>query len=126
MRASTGRREREKSDTARARTGCETRSSPTRRRHRRGRRILLVSNLDGTSLAAFPLPVRQHRRRLIDVLGAAQPLTTFGAAAGVMEIPLADGAMAFVTVRSFSAANGQLAVIHRRGERSRRGAPIPR
>ena len=53
-------------------------------------------------------------RRLLDVLGAGQPLTTFGAAAGVMEIPLADGTAAFVTVRHLD--SGQLAMIHPRAD----------
>ena len=30
-------------------------------------------------------------RQILDVLGPSQPLTTFGAAAGTMEITLADG-----------------------------------
>ena len=53
-------------------------------------------------------------RRLIDVLGPTQPLTTFGAAAGVLEVPLADGSLAFGTVRSLPAMNGEIAILHSR------------
>jgi len=54
----------------------------------------LVTNADGTMSASAPLEVATVGRRLIDVLGPTQPLTTFGAAAGVLEIPLADGSLA--------------------------------
>ena len=65
-------------------------------------------------------------RRLIDVLGPAQPLTTFGAAAGVLEIPLADGSLAFGTVRSLDASNGELAILQPRRGAGSLGAPTPR
>ena len=54
-------------------------------------------------------------RRLIDVLGPTQPLTTFGAAAGVLEIPLADGSLAYGTVRGLW-SNGELAILHGRAD----------
>jgi two-component system, cell cycle sensor histidine kinase PleC len=54
-------------------------------------------------------------RRLIDVLGPTQPLTTFGAAAGVLEIPLADGSLAYGTVRSLW-SEGELAIVHGRAD----------
>src|SRR5439155_24134852 len=63
-----------------------------------------------------PLPPGFIGRRLLDILGHAQPLTTFGAAAGVLDITLTDGSAAFATVRSFSVASGQLAVLHPRAE----------
>jgi two-component system cell cycle sensor histidine kinase PleC len=72
-----------------------------------------ANNGDGTLVATSPLIVG---RRLIDVLGPTQPLTTFGAAAGVLEIPLADGSLVFATVRSLYASNGDLAILHGRGE----------
>jgi two-component system cell cycle sensor histidine kinase PleC len=50
------------------------------------------------------------------VLGPSQPLTTFGAAAGAMEIMLADGETAFATVRALRNPVGLLAVIQSRGE----------
>jgi two-component system, cell cycle sensor histidine kinase PleC len=90
-----------------------------------GRRIL-VTNVDGMVIAgvfhtpaanagrfAVPVPLESGMigRRLIDVLGHTQPLTTFAAAAGVVEITLPDGMPAFATVRNFSTANGQLAIM---------------
>src|SRR5712691_7108388 len=81
-----------------------------------GVRHVLVSNADGSTIATAPIDQRAIGRRLIDVLGPAQPLTTFGAAAGVLEIPLADGTMAYATVRSLYASNGDVAVVHPRGD----------
>ena len=75
----------------------------------------LVTNADGTMSASAPLDAGMAGRRLIDVLGPAQPLTTFGAAAGVLEIPLADGSLAYGTVRSLW-ANGELAIVHGRAD----------
>jgi len=75
----------------------------------------LVTNADGTMSASAPLDGGMAGRRLIDVLGPAQPLTTFGAAAGVLEIPLADGSLAYGTVRSLW-SNGELAIVHGRAD----------
>ena len=79
-----------------------------------GLRHVHVSNPDGAFVAAAPLENGTIGRRLVDVLGAGEPLTTFGAAAGVMEIQLANGALAFVTVRHLY--SGQLAIIHSRAD----------
>ena len=73
-----------------------------------------VTGSEGSTVATLPLEAGFVGRRLIDVLGSAQPLTTFAAAAGVLEIPLADGTAAFGTVRSLYAINGELAVLHAR------------
>jgi two-component system, cell cycle sensor histidine kinase PleC len=81
-----------------------------------GIRHEVVTNADGTISTTAPLEAGMVGRRLIDVLGPAQPLTTFGAAAGVLEIPLADGTPAFGTVRSLHGSNGELAIIHGRAE----------
>src|SRR5262250_3361657 len=81
-----------------------------------GIRHEVVTNADGAISATAPLEAGIVGRRLIDVLGPAQPLTTFGAAAGVLEIPLADGSAAFGTVRSLHGSNGELAIIHGRAE----------
>src|SRR6266508_104903 len=81
-----------------------------------GVRHVLVSNTDGTTIVTAPIEARTIGSRLIDVLGPAQPLTTFGAAAGVLEIPLGDGSLAYATVRSLYASNGEFAVVHPRGE----------
>jgi two-component system, cell cycle sensor histidine kinase PleC len=80
-----------------------------------GIRHELVSNADGTASATAPLEASMVGRRLIDVLGPTQPLTTFGAAAGVLEIPLADGSLAYGTVRSVW-SNGELAIVHGRAD----------
>ncbi|HLH90329.1 MAG TPA: ATP-binding protein [Xanthobacteraceae bacterium] len=77
-------------------------------------REIIVSDLDGMIVAAAP--AREIGRPLLDVLGPAQPLTTFTASAGVMETPLADGTEAFATVRGLKAPLGQIAVIERRAD----------
>jgi two-component system, cell cycle sensor histidine kinase PleC len=71
---------------------------------------------NGEGAATLPLQAGVIGRRLIDVLGPSQPLTTFRAAAGVLEIPLADGSTAFGSVRSLYAINGELAVLHPRAD----------
>src|SRR5437899_5151080 len=81
-----------------------------------GIRHEVVTNADGTISTTAPLEAGMVGRRLIDVLGPAQPLTTFGAAAGVLEIPVADGSPAYGAVRSFHGSNGELAIIHGRAE----------
>ena len=81
-----------------------------------GVRFVLVNNGDGASIAAVPLEPSKTGRNLIDVLGPVQPLTTLGAAAGVLEIPLADGTPAYATVRNLAASNSDLAIVHPRGE----------
>jgi two-component system cell cycle sensor histidine kinase PleC len=75
-------------------------------------RQILISDLDGNIVAAAP--ARRLGGSLLDVLGPAQPLTTFTANAGVMETPLADGTEAFATVRGLAAPLGQIAVIQPR------------
>jgi two-component system, cell cycle sensor histidine kinase PleC len=80
-----------------------------------GIRHELVSNADGTTGASAPLEAGMIGRRLIDVLGPTQPLTTFGAIAGVLEIPLADGSLAYGTVRSVW-SGGELAIVHGRAD----------
>ena len=68
-----------------------------------GRRFLLT-NADGIVTAATPARRRDIGRRLIDLLGPTQPLTTFGASAGVLEITLPDDSRALATVRTLQAA----------------------
>jgi two-component system, cell cycle sensor histidine kinase PleC len=80
-----------------------------------GIRHELVGNPDGTTGASAPLEAGMIGRRLIEVLGPTQPLTTFGAAAGVLEIPLADGSLAYSTVRSLW-SDGELAIVHGRAD----------
>ena len=77
-----------------------------------GGREILISDIDGVIVAAAP---RRHiGRPLLEILGPAQPLTTFGAGAGVLETPLANDVEAFATVRGLAAPLGQLAVIQER------------
>jgi two-component system cell cycle sensor histidine kinase PleC len=78
-----------------------------------GRRFILT-NADGVVTAETPATGLTIGRRLIDLLGPTQPLTTFGAGAGVMEITLPDTTRALATVRMLSAPFGQLAVIQSR------------
>jgi two-component system cell cycle sensor histidine kinase PleC len=75
-----------------------------------------ASNGDGTTIATVPLEAAFIGRKLIDVLGPTQPLTTFGKAAGVLEIPLANGSLAYGTVRSLYATNRELAILHPRSD----------
>ena len=121
------RRRRRSRRRAAANSRCAT--PPTRRRIHRscsparcrlgataaGRRFLLT-NTDGVVVAATPAADAAIGRRLIDVLGPTQPLTTFGAGAGVMEIALPDGSRTLATVRMLTAPFGQLAVVQPRDD----------
>ncbi|HEY1311398.1 MAG TPA: ATP-binding protein [Pseudolabrys sp.] len=78
-----------------------------------GRRFILT-NAEGVVAAATPATDATIGRRLIDLLGPTQPLTTFGAGAGVMEITLPDDTHALATVRMLKAPFGQIAVIQSR------------
>jgi two-component system cell cycle sensor histidine kinase PleC len=78
-------------------------------RARDGGREIFVSDLDGIVIAAAP--TRMIGRPLLDVLGPAQPLTTFGASAGVLDMAVGDGTEAYATVRGLKAPLGQLAVV---------------
>ena len=80
-----------------------------------GRRFLLT-NADGVVLAATPAFDDTVGHRLIDLLGATQPLTTFGAGAGVMQITLPDDSRVLATVRMLKAPFGQIAVVQPRGD----------
>jgi two-component system cell cycle sensor histidine kinase PleC len=80
-----------------------------------GRRVLIADG-DGKIVAAAPGDVETMGRPILDVLGPSQPLTTFGAAAGTMEIALPNGEPAFATVRALRNPVGLLAVVQNRGE----------
>ena len=80
-----------------------------------GRRFMLT-NADGTVLATSPALDATVGYRLTDLLGANQPLTTFGAGAGVREIILPGDTDALATVRTLNAPFGQLAVVQARGQ----------
>lgn len=77
-------------------------------------RHFLLANDQGVVIAAIPTTDLTVGRRLIDLLGPTQPLTTFGAGAGVMEVVLPDTAPALATVRLLNAPFGQLAVVQPR------------
>jgi two-component system cell cycle sensor histidine kinase PleC len=74
-----------------------------------GRRFYLT-NTGGKIIGAAPDPA-EIGLDLSAVLSEAQPMTTFGERAGVMEIPLADGASAFATVRLLDGPYGLLATV---------------
>jgi two-component system cell cycle sensor histidine kinase PleC len=77
-------------------------------------RQFLLTNADGIIAAATPSAGATVGRRLIELLGPTQPLTTFGAGAGVLDIALPDDSRALATVRMLKAPFGQLAVVQPR------------
>jgi len=77
-------------------------------------RRFLLTNADGVVIAATPATDGTIGRRLIDLLGPTQPLTTFGASAGVLEIALPDESPALATVRMLKAPFGQFAIVQPR------------
>jgi two-component system, cell cycle sensor histidine kinase PleC len=79
------------------------------------RGTILVSDMEGTVLVAEPVGGAVGRL-LIDVLGPDQPLTTFGARAGALEMPLSDGTAAIATVRNLKSPLGQLALVTPRAQ----------
>jgi two-component system, cell cycle sensor histidine kinase PleC len=81
-----------------------------------GIRHQIVAGPEGATLVTAPLVSGVVGRRLLDVLGPTQPLTTFGAAAGVLEIQLADGTPVLGTVRNLTANNGEVAILQGRAE----------
>ena len=84
-----------------------------------GRRFILT-NADGVVTAATPPTDATIGRRLIDLLGPTQPLTTFGAGAGVMEITLPDD-----DARNRHRAHAQSSIWPDRGRAvARRGAGV--
>src|ERR1700733_7716114 len=80
-----------------------------------GRRILIADG-DGTIIAAYPNEPTLQGRHILDALGPSQPLTTFGAAAGTMEIVLPDGEAGFAPVRALRYSPGMVAVVQSSGD----------
>ncbi|MGB9400725.1 MAG: ATP-binding protein [Pseudolabrys sp.] len=78
-----------------------------------GRRFFLT-NAEGTVTAESPSGGAAVGRRMVDLLGPTQPLTTFGAGAGVLEILLPDETRVLATVRMLNTPFGQLAVVQSR------------
>src|SRR5690606_14091211 len=75
-----------------------------------GRRIY-VADADGTVIATAPRDPDRENLSLTSILGEAQPLTTFGARAGVMEISLADGTPSLATVHHAGRGLGSVVVV---------------
>jgi two-component system cell cycle sensor histidine kinase PleC len=81
-----------------------------------GNRHVFVTNQDGRIIAGAPPGTGLMGHALLDVLGPGQPLTTFGASAGVLEVTLADGTEALATVRLLPTPFGQIAVVQTRSD----------
>ncbi len=77
---------------------------------------VLINDSGRMVITPVPLDADIMGHRLLDVLGHAQSLTTFAAAAGMAEMTLPDSTPAFATVRNFGVRNGQLAVVDRRDD----------
>ncbi len=73
--------------------------------------MVLVTDSTGRIVAGLPETNGFEHSGLIDVLGAAQPLATFGARAGVFSATLPGDNEALVTIRHLDAPLGDLAVI---------------
>src|SRR5258706_3350690 len=75
-----------------------------------GRRIY-VTDSNGKVVATAPRVDEQEEIALSRIIGETQPLTTFGARAGVLEIALPDDSQALATVRFLDNAADSLAVV---------------
>jgi two-component system, cell cycle sensor histidine kinase PleC len=75
-----------------------------------GRRVL-VTDREGVVVATAPRSIDVEGTQLTKIIGETQPLTTFGARAGVLEIALADETPAFATVHLLANQLGSVAVI---------------
>ena len=73
-------------------------------------RTALLADADGNIKARAPM-MTSESASLLAVLGPQQPLTTFGASAGVLRMTLTDGTDAFVTVRDLPEKNAQVAFL---------------
>ena len=75
-----------------------------------GRQVLLT-DASGNIRATAPITANRDGTTLLHILGKNQPLTTFGARAGVLQITLADGSDALVTVRNISNSSARITLI---------------
>jgi len=73
-------------------------------------RTAFLADAEGDIQGHAPLD-GSHSRNLLTILGPQQPLTTFGAEAGVLRITLLDGTDAIVTVRNVPQTDAQLAFV---------------
>jgi two-component system, cell cycle sensor histidine kinase PleC len=79
-------------------------------------RSVLIADASGTIVATAPDAPQMLGRRLLEVLGPLQPLTTSGETAGTREITLADGDPAFAVVLTLKNPVGLLAVVQDRAD----------
>jgi two-component system cell cycle sensor histidine kinase PleC len=79
-------------------------------------RHLPMKDGNGANLGAVALGPAIVGRKLLDVLGTADQLITFGAAAKVQEITLPDGSLAFAAVHTLRGSYGQVAVVQSRAD----------
>ncbi len=75
-----------------------------------GRHVLLTDT-SGNIRATAPITAKRDDTSLLKILGENQPVTTFGAQAGVLQLTLADGSDALVTVRGISGLQVQITLI---------------
>jgi two-component system cell cycle sensor histidine kinase PleC len=75
-----------------------------------GRRIFLT-NADGLVIATAPRSLDEENVQLTEIIGEAQPLTTFGARAGVLDIQLTGGDRALAAAYELDAPLGFVAVV---------------
>ncbi len=75
-----------------------------------GRRIY-VTDADGLVVATAPRDLDIEGTPLIGILGESQPLTTFGARAGVLEVTLPDASPALATVHFLESGAGSIAIV---------------
>ena len=73
-------------------------------------RIALLADAEGAIQGRAPL-ASQPQGNLLTILGPQQPLTVFGAEAGVLRLTLLDGTDAIVTVRNVPQTDAQLAFV---------------
>ncbi|MBK9082564.1 MAG: PAS-domain containing protein [Rhizobiales bacterium] len=80
----------------------------------RAGRAVYLTNEAGAIVAQLPAgSASAPNRTLIDLLGPAQPLTTFADSAGAMRITMADEAEAIAAVRTLKPPFGQIAIVHK-------------
>ncbi len=73
-------------------------------------RVALLADAEGYIRGRAPLDASRSGN-LLNILGPQQPLTTFGAEAGVLRLTLLDGTDAIVTVRNVPQTDAQLAFL---------------
>lgn len=72
---------------------------------------IFLTDANGMIVAAIPKDETDMRKTLIDLLGRAQALSTFGASAGVLEIALQDGSDALASVHHLGGGRGSITIL---------------